>query len=748
MNWLPGWRFRQKQIINPAIGANTGYQIPVKLYYGNNIHFASNGRRMPSYGPTNYPIACYYNNRTYIVTLSQDNPLSNAHPLIRYYDHTVNEWSDEIDTCAGYTPYPLGDDDHGNPAMCIDSIGRIHIFFGAHVTYMRQRISANPEDIISNWITNSPPPTGNNATYPHPVVVGSTIYLIYRVGDANTGQEYYVKSTDNGNTWGVPVEIINMGGSIYMGVCELVGTKIHMAWSWRKNVTVDRVNVYHVYLETTDGHLYSADGTDLGTLITEVIANASCLVDESETSGKRTAQPAMHIDSTGNPHIIFIKGLGKEFTFYYTKWSGVAWSAPVPITNTGANYNYPDFIINATDDIEAYLSIGGSYGGDIERWDWDGVSWSKHSTILSQANAGGIALNHPSAVLDGQPELKLLFTQLINSPTQVITGETYAYGNNGLVGGNSSIKLNGKCRADFGDVRFTAADGTTILSYYLETISNSNYAKGLIKVNDDLSGIDPVEIYCYYGRNLVSISSLKDTMIAGDDGITGNFNEVINGNALLTHDSGNYVASGSATVADNWVSGKILSDLNINALLYPMPLCSGNYKGLVYWGLFDALNVNDMVQTEANFLLRRRFWIARRVTEQSYSNWIYLGYIDPSGSIWTFDKTNWNNLFASMELKYPLDIKLWSDGTNIYIQMIAVHNGRYEVNTSVPITSIKAFSSGICFAWGSPYTDIMYANGYCNKYAIRKYIDPHPIQDSWGIEEEGSLFVPKMMMIM
>lgn len=68
------------------------------------------------------------------------------------------------------------------------------------------------------------------------------------------------------------------------------------------------------------------------------------------------------------------------------------------------------------------------------------------------------------------------------------------------------VYLNGECKTDFGDIRFTDNDGTTLLSYYIEEKIDSNYAYIWVKVNDDLSAGNQT-IYIYYGNASVSTTS-------------------------------------------------------------------------------------------------------------------------------------------------------------------------------------------------------------------------------------------------
>jgi len=63
-----------------------------------------------------------------------------------------------------------------------------------------------------------------------------------------------------------------------------------------------------------------------------------------------------------------------------------------------------------------------------------------------------------------------------------------------------NVYLNGKCKADFGDIRFTADDGETLLSYWMEEKVDGNYAIFWVKVPSIPASPNTVIIYIYYGN--------------------------------------------------------------------------------------------------------------------------------------------------------------------------------------------------------------------------------------------------------
>jgi hypothetical protein len=70
----------------------------------------------------------------------------------------------------------------------------------------------------------------------------------------------------------------------------------------------------------------------------------------------------------------------------------------------------------------------------------------------------------------------------------------------------ANVYLNGHSRTDFADVRFTASDCISPLSYWLENFVDSNYAVFWLRINDDLS-TNPVTVYMYYGNSSATTTS-------------------------------------------------------------------------------------------------------------------------------------------------------------------------------------------------------------------------------------------------
>jgi hypothetical protein len=79
------------------------------------------------------------------------------------------------------------------------------------------------------------------------------------------------------------------------------------------------------------------------------------------------------------------------------------------------------------------------------------------------------------------------------------------------------VYLNGHCRPDFGDIRFTRDDGVTLLDYWLESETDSSSAIFWVEIADDLSGANSA-IYVYYGKSdATTTSNGTNTFLFFDD---------------------------------------------------------------------------------------------------------------------------------------------------------------------------------------------------------------------------------------
>jgi hypothetical protein len=269
----------------------------------------------------------------------------------------------------------------------------------------------------------------------------------------------------------------------------------------------------------------------------------------------------------------------------------------------------------------------------------------------------------------------------------------------------ADVYLNGKCRTDFGDIRFTLSDGTTLLDYWMESKVDGDYAVFWVEVADDLS-TNPVTIYIYYGNpNATTTSNGANTFLFFDD-----FNvdlskwTVRSGTWTLTTDSGYSVLE---------------SDIIDNAQI----VTSG----------FTILNCRIKARFRLNVVNTPNFFGVMARTPDS-NNYYYeqygSPYTNPSHQIYKcingthtlltyVSLTSDTNYHISEFLLYGTNLKAYLDGA------YALSVTDSSLQSTAPVGLRHGSST-------SPQSDAYF---FVDWFFVSKYVSPEPSHGSWGSEE-------------
>ncbi len=126
-----------------------------------------------------------------------------SRPVVMAYDLNERIWRGPVIT----SEFGLGSDTHGNPALCIDKDGILHLFFGCHVSRIYHVRSKKPFD-ISTW--EEAPSPASKATYTQSFrMADDRLFLLYRAGGHVEPWVLQI-SNDNGQIWSEPEKIIEM----------------------------------------------------------------------------------------------------------------------------------------------------------------------------------------------------------------------------------------------------------------------------------------------------------------------------------------------------------------------------------------------------------------------------------------------------------------------------------------------------------------------------------------------------------
>lgn len=264
------------------------------------------------------------------------------------------------------------------------------------------------------------------------------------------------------------------------------------------------------------------------------------------------------------------------------------------------------------------------------------------------------------------------------------------------------VYLDGKCRSDFGDVRVTTSDGTTIIAGsncgWAEENVTGDYAKIWFKIPDNLSASDAT-VYVYYGKTSASWSGNGSaTFIDFDDFEDTDFSEWTMGGTVQRDGTRSFTGIYSAyqaggALASSYLYKSSLSYTSVSANVW------------VYQGASDEGNVLFAKDNAAR-------WQGVCIRDDTSSTkFVYRkdGSSDVVGA--TSQTAGWHRLEVTI------------NGTNI----TGVVDGNVE------------FTGGYGTYLGDIYVGNIWGLSdsatWWDSFYIRKYVDPEPAAGSWGSEE-------------
>lgn len=403
-------------------------------------YFTNDGATAPLMGCASFPAAFYDStgNKTWVAWEAWTG--SERAVKVQTYDHATTKWS---------VPYivstdTLANDDHGPPQICMDADGYVHCFFGVHFGPVKYAVSIRPRDPTA-WQQRAT--IDSTATYPHPVMVGSTLYLFLRTWDG-TSDAYWTryKASVSGGvaTWGSPQNVAYFsGGRFYQSSCHVVGTKIHFTATYANAVDSIRSNIYHFVYNTADDSVANSDGSVTTAIASQPVSKTTADASYQVAAVTQTDIPAFCITPDGTLHVAYIASSASPWTIKYQNNSGSGWStattlgsisgsapgggyievlALVPRADNSVEFWFPD-------DPSALFTEGGDMKQMVRP---SGGSFGSSTTILS---AGSKGLARPSQVRGANDALFLLFSEVASDALDSSAGnlKLYAYGSSGSV---------------------------------------------------------------------------------------------------------------------------------------------------------------------------------------------------------------------------------------------------------------------------------------------------------------------------
>jgi len=284
-------------------------------------------------------------------------------PVVMVYDIGTTNWSGPVTA----SQFGLGSDAHGNPSICLDNQGYIHVFYGCHGGRMRHTRSTRPRD-ISRW-SEQPSPT-NRATYPQTIkLADGRIFLFYRAG--GHVEPWCARiSADGGRTWSEAQKVIEMRlappdrlAAAYASICPgYHGRTVHCFWvhkddnaarvteqkkhPWRPlkykglHEAVYRYNMYYIRRDPA-GTWRNIEGRKVQLPISKAFAHKYCMVYDSGDEFTNIGFP--FVDNQNRPYVRFTTGVGdwkkgskpiKPWHSLYANYDAGKWhvSKNIPVT--------------------------------------------------------------------------------------------------------------------------------------------------------------------------------------------------------------------------------------------------------------------------------------------------------------------------------------------------------------------------------------------------------------------------------
>jgi len=275
------------------------------------------------------------------------------------------------------------------------------------------------------------------------------------------------------------------------------------------------------------------------------------------------------------------------------------------------------------------------------------------------------------------------------------------------------VYLNGKCRTDFGDIRFTSDDGVTELSYWMEEKVDGDYAIFWVKVPSIPASPDAATIYIYYGNPTATTTSNGDnTFEQWFNCDTDPFTTTRTGDGITHVLDTSVVFEGSASVK------MIAEDASLMCL---------DWADLTSDKRVIMFLRKDSASTGLTNINLGKGGGTYTSGAGPYMN------LRPDGSLDAWDGTTKHTIANAFRLdawqRWEIIIHLSSKTWDLYIDGVQKVSGYRFYDTS--ITSIATLETGNPSGTAANVTSIQYYDAI----AIAKYIDPEPTHGAWGSEE-------------
>lgn len=685
--WLIDWNYRKSHVINSATGAGANYQTRIKVYYGikttavsiktvdddKAIEYASNKKifRMAN------RFWVFYTDESYVRYQTSTNGIT---------------WADPINIRTGLSGSGM----------------RLSLFFDG--TYIHYVYSVFNDKIVYRRGTPETDGTIDWSASEQTVVSASDIYYVSIavnqdgypfIGYTRTVSPYFskvVKSSTNDGTWTTD----------WTETLASASGDHHFRTVVR---TLSTNRIYAVHSEPSGG----------GGLIYGNLWNGSSWGSKQTITWSDMYHNRWDVIAEGDDlHLTFTSGPESDnLDIRYVKGTYSAgshsWGSEVIIDGTPTSGTHPAITRNASDLYVLWANFPETNHVYYRKYDAGTSMWESRVDWLTEPWTTW-AHRSLDAMLEAVDGYIGVFWQS-NTPYTLRFACLLPTGWGGEGDDEEeNVYLSGKCRTDFGDIRFTDDNGITPLDYWMEEKVDGNYAVFWVEVAEDLSTTDQT-IYIYYGKNDATTTSSGDnTFIFFDDfddnsRDTSKWDTVVNGSDTVnevnqrlevtgvssTTSSSGYVSSSSHAMPQRMASVNVVELDNLryfNVHVGPTKVTTTNPKHESNWYCLFKHRVTE-------------YWYAEKSKDGAKS------YVD-------------NGTWAGATGK----IEIGLDQSNV---IHFYENGIERASETFDITGGTTLYLYIFQVSHSEYGTDAFDNFY-----LRKFVSPEPSHGSWGAEEEYS----------
>ncbi len=272
-----------------------------------------------------------------------------------------------------------------------------------------------------------------------------------------------------------------------------------------------------------------------------------------------------------------------------------------------------------------------------------------------------------------------------------------------------NVYLNGKCRSDFGDIRFTDSE-SNLLDYWIEEYVDSDCAVFWVEIPNIPQNPENATIYIYYGKDVTTTSNGENTFILFDDFNDGTINAIWSQSGSMSESDGYLKIDGENAYVEASFDGL----QNLKVITKVRQYIRDSQEGWEISLLTSGYDIDDYFD-----LYDYKDWLRmsrRGVGVQDYT----------SVSI----NTNWHKIKIVI---YGDAFKEWYDGS------LALDDTKpsSETYTYIRLKNNVRDTGKVWFDY----------------VALAKYIDPEPTHGIWGeeeklqVEEEEGISLPNALLI-